>query len=304
MQEGLLKRSRHLNLKMENHSLFKLLKLAFSRLIMLMQSLRMKVLIKLEPLRKKYHEVSSNMIGAMEKGIEAAQISTPPVGSYDNVDLSVMPKYLCFKAALLKEKLLLKNLILLMVGVFSVYFFVSRHEIGSLYQKLREKEYILAPGVVDFTPASPQTVTDGYVENAVMSFLRTLGNTNPVNISEQYTELSQYMSHDLKVRFDMETSDWIETVKLENISEVLKVTDKEIISDESGNYKVIAITTRERYANNEYLGKTDEVIEMVLNLIPPKQGKKWFLQINSLTRTEANSFRGKEIQSKPINSEK
>ena len=105
-------------------------------------------------------------------------------------------------------------------------------------------------------------------KNAVMSFLRTLGNTNPVNISEQYTELSQYMSHDLKVRFDMETSDWIETVKLENISEVLKVTDKEIISDESGNYKVIAITTRERYANNEYLGKTDEVIEMVLNLIP------------------------------------
>lgn len=253
----------------------------------------------MEPLRKKYHEVSSNMIGAMEKGIEAAQVSTPPVGSYEGVDLTVMPKYLCFKAALLKEKLLLKNLILLLIGMFAVYFFVSRHEIGSLYTQLREKEYILAPGVVDFTPASPQTVTDGYVENAVMSFLRTLGNTNPVNISEQYTELSQYMSHDLKVRFDMETADWIETVKLENISEVLKVTDKEIQSDESGHYKVIAITTRERYANNEYLGKTDEVIEMVMSLIPPKQGKKWFLQINSLTRTDANSFRGKEIQSKP-----
>lgn len=259
----------------------------------------MKVLTRMEPLRKKYHEVSSNMIGAMEKGIEAAQVSTPPVGSYEGVDLTVMPKYLCFKAALLKEKLLLKNLILLLIGMFAVYFFVSRHEIGSLYTQLREKEYILAPGVVDFTPASPQTVTDGYVENAVMSFLRTLGNTNPVNISEQYTELSQYMSHDLKVRFDMETADWIDTVKLENISEVLKVTDKEIRSDESGHYKVIAITTRERYANNEYLGKTDEVIEMVMSLIPPKQGKKWFLQINSLTRTDANSFRGKEIQSKP-----
>ena len=259
----------------------------------------MKVLTRMEPLSKKYHEVSSNMIGAMEKGIEAAQVSTPPIGSYEGVDLTVMPKYLCFKAALLKEKLLLKNLILLLIGMFAVYFFVSRHEIGSLYTQLREKEYILAPGVVDFTPASPQSVTDGYVENAVMSFLRTLGNTNPVNISEQYTELSQYMSHDLKVRFDMETADWIETVKLENISEVLKVTDKEIQSDESGHYKVIAITTRERYANNEYLGKTDEVIEMVMSLIPPKQGKKWFLQINSLTRTDANSFRGKEIQSKP-----
>ena len=74
------------------------------------------------------------------------------------------------------------------------------------------------------------------------------------------------------------------------------MTDKEIISDEKGNYKVVAIVVRERYANNEYLGKTDEVIEMLIKLVPPKQGKRWFLQITSLTRTEANSFRGRELQ--------
>lgn len=235
------------------------------------------------------------MVGTMEKGMEAAQVYSPPVGSYDGVNLKVLPKYLCFKAALLKEKILLQNIVLLVIGLFSIYFIVTRYEIGNLYSKLREKEYILAPGVSDFTPASPQTVTDGYVENAVMSFLRTLGNINPVNIDDQYTELSRYMSHNLKVLFHMETSEWAEMVKLENISEVLKVTDKEIVSDERGHYKVVAIATRERYANNEYMGKTDEVIEMILKLIPPKQGKKWFLQISSLTRTEANSFRGKEI---------
>ena len=236
------------------------------------------------------------MIGSMEKGIEAAQLTAPPVGTFEGVDLSVMPKYICFKTALLKEKVLLKNIILLLVGVFSVYFLISRNEISGLYTKLREKEFILAPGVVDFTPASPQSVTDGYVDNAVMSFVRTIGNTNPVNIDEQYADIASYMSHDLKVRFEMETSDWVDTVKLENISEVLKVTDKEIISDEKGNYKVVAIVVRERYANNEYLGKTDEVIEMLIKLVPPKQGKRWFLQITSLTRTEANSFRGRELK--------
>lgn len=236
------------------------------------------------------------MIGSMEKGIEAAQLTAPPVGTFEGVDLSVMPKYICFKAALLKEKVLLKNIILLLVGVFSVYFLISRNEISGLYTKLREKEFILAPGVLDFTPASPQSVTDGYVDNAVMSFVRTIGNTNPVNIDEQYADIASYMSHDLKVRFEMETSDWVDTVKLENISEVLKVTDKEIISDEKGNYKVVAIVVRERYANNEYLGKTDEVIEMLIKLVPPKQGKRWFLQITSLTRTEANSFRGRELK--------
>ena len=243
------------------------------------------------------------MIGSMEKGIEAAQVCSPPPGSYGGVDLKILPKYLCFKAALLKEKVLLQNIVLLIIGLFGVYFIVTRYEISNLYSKLREKEYILAPGVVDFTPASPQAVTDSYVESAVMSFLRTLGNINPVNIDEQYTELSSYMSHDLKVRFDMETREWIEMVKLENISEVLKVTDKEIVSDEKGNYKVVAITTRERYANSEYLGKTDEVIEMVLNLIPPRQGKKWFLQISSLTRTESTSFRAKEITNKEVRSD-
>ena len=236
------------------------------------------------------------MIGSMEKGIEAAQLTAPPVGTFEGVDLSIMPKYICFKAALLKEKVLLKNIILLLLGVFSVYFLISRNEISDLYTKLREKEFILAPGVIDFTPASPQSVTDGYVDNAVMSFIRTLGNTNPVNIDEQYTDIANYMSHDLKVRFELETSDWVETVKLENISEVLKVSDKEIISDEKGNYKVVAIVVRERYANNEYLGKTDEVIEMLIKLVPPKQGKRWFLQINSLTRTEANSFRGRALK--------
>ena len=256
----------------------------------------MKVHLKLEPAKKKIQLASSNMIGSMEKGIEAAQLTAPPVGTFEGVDLSVMPKYICFKAALLKEKVLLKNIILLLVGVFSVYFLISRNEISGLYTKLREKEFILAPGVVDFTPASPQSVTDGYVDNAVMSFVRTIGNTNPVNIDEQYADIASYMSHDLKVRFEMETSDWVDTVKLENISEVLKVTDKEIISDEKGNYKVVAIVVRERYANNEYLGKTDEVIEMLIKLVPPKQGKRWFLQITSLTRTEANSFRGRELK--------
>ena len=243
--------------------------------------------------------MSSHIVGAMEKGVAAAQVCSPPAGSYDGVNLKILPKYLCFKAALLKEKVLLQNMVLLLVGVLGVYFIITRYEIGNLYSKLREKEYILAPGVADFTTAAPQTVTDGYVENAVMSFLRTLGNINPVNIDEQYRELSGYMSHDLKVRFDMETSEWAEMVKLENISEVLKVTDKEIVSDERGNYKVVAIATRERYANNDYMGRTDEVIEMVLKLIPPKQGKKWFLQITSLTRTEADSFRGKEIINNP-----
>lgn len=256
----------------------------------------MKAHIKTETIKKKIHKANLEMIGAMEKGIQAAELTLPPKDSFEGIDLRVLPKYLCFKAALKKEKILLQNIIIILLGLFTLYFGISRMEVSGLYSKLREKEYILAPGVIDFTKATPSSVTDEYVESAVMSFLSLLGNINAVNIDHQFKKLASYMSHDLKIRFDMETTDWTDMVKLENISEILKITDKEIISNESGHYKVIAITTRERYANNEYLGSTDEVIEMILKLIPPKQDKRWFLQITSLTRTKANSFRSRSIK--------
>ena len=37
----------------------------------------------------------------------------------------------------------------------------------------------------------------------------------------------------------------------------------------------------------------DEAIEMVLQLVPPKSGKRWYLEINSLARQSADSFRKK-----------
>lgn len=241
---------------------------------------------------------SSEMIGAMEKGIEAAKITTPPNGVYEGVDLKVLPKYLCFKAALLREKMLLQYFVLALVGVFSAYFFISRSEIGGLYTQLRQKEYILAPGVVDFTPASPQSVSDQYVDDAAMSFLSLLGNINAINIDGNYERLSKFMGAELKIRFDAEVAEWRETVKLENISEILKITDKEIISDDNGYYRLVAVANRERYVNNEFLGTSDEIIEMILQLVPPQKGKEWFLQINSLTRSESSSFRGRETKGK------
>ena len=241
------------------------------------------------------------MIGAMEKGIEAAKIATPPVGVYENVDLKVLPKYLCFKAALIREKVVLQYIVLVLVCVMTAYFLVSRNEISNLYTQLRQKEYILAPGVVDFTAASPQSVSDSYVNEAAKSFLSLLGNINAVNIDDQFTRLSKFMSPELKIRFAAEISDWQETVKLENISEILKITDQEIVSDETGFYRVVAIANRERFANNEYFGSTEEVIEMILKLIPPQKGKEWFLQINSLTRSATTSVRGRKTKNKSNN---
>ena len=110
------------------------------------------------------------MLTAMDKGIEAAQVATPPVGVYQGVDLRILPKFVAFKAAMLKERMTLQYILAIHLAMLAANFAFSRIEIHSLEKRLREKEYILAPGVVDFTTVAPQSVSDSYVVNAAMSF--------------------------------------------------------------------------------------------------------------------------------------
>ncbi len=233
------------------------------------------------------------MLTAMDKGIEAAQVVTPPVGVYRGVDLRILPKFVAFKAAMLKQKLTLQYVLAIHIAAFALSFGLSRYEIHGLEKKLREKEYILAPGVMDFTPASPQSVSDSYVMNAAMTFLGMLGNVNAANIDEQYRRLSSFMKPELSIQFEEEAREWRETVKSENISEILRVTDREVVSTEDGFYKVTAIAQRERYSNSESLGHVDEIIEMNMRLVPPVKGKEWFLEITSLKRGRADGFKAK-----------
>ena len=238
------------------------------------------------------------MIGAMEKGIEAAKITSPPQGTYEHINLKDMTKYVSYKAAKLRETLTLKYILAILVCLFGVEFVSSRIEVSGLHKLLREKEYILAPGVSDFTPASPHRVSDSYVDGATTFFLGLLGNVTPNNIVSRYDKLSEFMDAKLKARFDVETSEWINTVKTEEVTEVFdyQPSNVEVIADENGFYKATAVGRRERWAGGEYLGFTDEVIEMVLQLVPPMQGKQWFLQINELKRAEVQSFRGQDIK--------
>jgi hypothetical protein len=146
----------------------------------------------------------------------------------------------------------------------------------------------------NFTPAAPQSVPDSYVANAVVDFLGQLGNVTAGNIEEQYAALSESMSPQLRVKFLAEASSVKAKVKAEGISELLTITEKEIRTTGDGYYQITALARRDTYVNNEYLGHADEAIGMILQLVPPKSGRRWYLQINSLSRESANSFQAKK----------
>lgn len=253
----------------------------------------------MQRLKKNLNGKVNEMLTAMDKGIEAAQVAAPPVGVYQGVDFRVLPKYVAFKAAMLKQRLTLQYILAIHLAAFAANFGFSRFEIHSLEKKLREKEYILAPGVMDFTTAAPQSVSDSYVVNAGMSFLSMLGSINATNVDEQYKRLASFMAPELRIQFEAEVTEWRETVKNENISEILRVTDREVVATNEGFYKMTAIANRERYSNGESLGRIDEVIELTMKLVPPVKGKEWYLEITSLKRSRADGFKASQQNKEP-----
>ena len=229
------------------------------------------------------------MIGPKDKNFKK-KASLPPFPANGKEVFGSLPKYIAYRAALLREKLILNYVIGIISVIFLSYFAISRIEISTLYKQLRTKEYILAPGVRDFTPATPQNVPDSYVSDAVSDFLSTLGNINAANIDEQYNSLMRFMSPELRIKFSSEVKDWIAQTKLEDLAQLFQIKRKEITSKPNGEYQITAFARADFYAAGQALGHEDQVVEMRLKLVPPNRAKRWYLQITSLSWSKLTDF--------------
>lgn len=199
-----------------------------------------------------------------------------------------IPKALSKESGLLFKLDSLKLLLILICGLWGVQYTVDKFHDLELIEKYRQKEFILAPSqITGFTPARPQNVPDSYIEDSSNYYLSLLGNINSLNIESNYLKLSQSMSQELSVRFLAQTKSWVDTVKREKISEVLKVLRKVHLFAEGGYFKIQAKVQRDRYRGQIYMGFIKEDIEMTLKLIPPKEEAQWHLQITKLIRKKS-----------------
>ncbi|MFK7827884.1 MAG: hypothetical protein AB8G05_27295 [Oligoflexales bacterium] len=237
------------------------------------------------------------MIGLKEKGVKQKECLTPKQ-TWENANYRGLPKYISYRAALLREKLVLSYMIGVISIIFISYFAISRFEIANLYSELRRKEYILAPGVRSFTAATPQNVPDSYVEDAVNDFLSSLGNVNASTIEDQYQGLVRFMSRDLRVKFEADSREWIQQTISEDLAQIFKLKKKEISSDGSGLFRILAYARAEFYSSGKSLGHEDQVVEMTLKLVPPSQAKRWYLEITKLSWTKLDDFRKRKSLNK------
>lgn len=236
----------------------------------------------------------TTVIGPLEKGVKRKEIDKPPEGTYGGVELKSLPNYISYKASLIREKSNLKLIIGILLTIFTAHYIATSIEISKLHKSLREKEYILAPGVSDFTTVSPQAVPDTYINDAVTDFVSDLGNINSKNVDDQYERLKRFMSDKLKIQFELETNDWIEQVKAEGLSQIFTLHTKTISTDDKGVYYITAKGHAEFYSSSNYIGKEDQVIEMILSLTSPQKGKRWYLQIEKLSVTQEQDFKTKK----------
>lgn len=242
------------------------------------------------------------MIGPKEKNIKK-QSNSPAKNNNSKMEFRNLPKYICYRAALLREKLILTYLIAILSALLIAQFTISRMEIASLYKQLRVKEYILAPGVLDFTTATPQSVPDSYINDAVNDFLSTLGNINSSIITEQYTSLKRFMSPELKIQFTADAREWIHQIKQEDLAQIFRIKSKKIVSNSDGYYSITAFVRADFYASGQSLGFEDQVIEMTIKLVPPDREKRWYLQITSLSWSKLENFNSRKTFSKPKSKE-
>lgn len=228
------------------------------------------------------------MIGPMEKGIEGAKLYTPEVGLYEGHDLRVLPEFVCYKAALLKEKIVWRNVSFLVGSMLILVITFSGGTISSLNERLRLKEYISLP---DFVAVSPQSISDEEIQGFVDDFISKLGNYNASSVERNYEKLSNQMSNELRMKFELESADLISWVKEEKITETLICKKIEIVEIE-GLYKVVASCSKETYVNREFLGVKGQIVEMEVKLLPPKKGAKP-LQVVELQRITPEAFKAK-----------
>ena len=225
------------------------------------------------------------MLTAIDKGMKAAEVGQPPAGVYGDVDLRVLPRFISFKAASLRQKANLQYIIIVIAFGWISTFIIQNNRIDYWQSKYREKEFILVPSkIIGHTPSVPQSVPQSYVQSAIKSFIQMAGTTTPMGIRDQLRRLGSYMEPRLGSKFLAEMDEWIELCEKKGIYEQVEDTKIEFLYNQSGVFKVKAIIRRDRRENAEFLGTAMEEVLMTLIVQQPKPDQEWTFQISEFSR--------------------
>lgn len=171
----------------------------------------------------------------------------------------------------------------------------QQYQIWNLSVALRNQDYIVVPGAVEFVRVRPNLVGDRAVLAFAEYFASHLVSVGYLDLEGRYRAMSEHMSPGLWSRMQTDLEDTLTLFRTIRASEVLQITNieaerKALPSGEPGFVAVIEGQV-ERYAGDRRLEQRSEVITVVYRTSPLSQDDPWLFEVVDFIRQSPEEFR-------------
>lgn len=188
--------------------------------------------------------------------------------------------------ALFEQRILLT---MLAVGML-ILVITDRITIHDLEAKLREKEYILAPGVTNFAKVTPGIISKDYVTEFAESIAVSLGSFSANEVEKRYKDLEKYLTGDFRIKFREKTKKDLSLFASNDLAEMFSVKSTEITENKSG-FGASVFGTQTRYVSGLKVFEGPHVITFSLKAAAPGANSPWALEIQDISRLSEDEYR-------------
>ncbi|MBI2601894.1 MAG: hypothetical protein HYW48_02460 [Deltaproteobacteria bacterium] len=183
-----------------------------------------------------------------------------------------------------------QRILLIVVSIAALILIITdRVSLNELQTKLREKEYILAPGVMDFAKVNPGVISHDYVREFVESLSLSLGCFGASDIETRHRGLEKYMADDFRIRFRETTKKDLTLFTSNDVAELFSVKSTEIIEKDSG-FEAVVKGTQTRFVSGLKVFEGPHVFIFSLKAVAPSSASPWALEIKDITRLSEEDF--------------
>ena len=205
-----------------------------------------------------------------------------------------LPRPIVWRAAFLRSERTYRFVILILLTIIVVQEVLSRQESVRLMEMIREKEYIIVPGVLGVTTALPNNITDKELKNSLISLLELITNIDYQNIIDKHQRLLKYLSPALKISFRGQSRKMVKKFKKHSIAEIMHLDNFKITSQKKYYYKVKAQIKIDVNFNDTKAGSREEIILMDVQIVRPSPGEFNFIQLTKLKRFDPKKLQEME----------
>lgn len=170
----------------------------------------------------------------------------------------------------------------------------DRYLIKNLEYKLREKEYILAPGVVDFARVKAQLIPKTYVEEFAKTLAKTLGSFSARDVENQYKDLEKYLDAPFRIKFREETKRILKEISNNDVSELFSPHQIEV-TEKNDVFIATVKGTLIRFISGLKVYEGAHVMEFSLKGVSPHESAPWALIVTEIKRQTEDTFQKQQV---------